>query len=87
MIEVEIYATGVRNLEKILELDHELEAVPGLRYKVDSNHDIVYLELDEPTITFREMRAIFVKLGLEPRFVGAIPPELRPRTKTQPLAI
>ena len=33
------------------------------------------------------MRAIFVKLGLEPRFVGAIPPELRPRTKTQPLAI
>ena len=81
MIEVEIYATGVRNLEKILELDHELEAVPGLRYKVDSNHDIVYLELDEPTITFREIRSHFIKRGLEPRFVGAIPAELRPRSK------
>ena len=37
MIEIEIYAAGVRNLEKILELDHELEAVPGLRY----NHFIL----------------------------------------------
>src|SRR5437016_1525846 len=56
MIELEVYAAGVRDLNKILELDHQLEAVPGLRYKVDSNHDIVYLELDEPTITFRELR-------------------------------
>jgi hypothetical protein len=40
MIELEIYAPGVRTLEKILELDHELEALPGLRYKVDPNHDI-----------------------------------------------
>jgi hypothetical protein len=68
-------------------LDHELEAIPGLRYKVDSNHDIVYLELDEPTITFREVRAIFKKLGLDPRFIGAIPAELRPKTKTQPLNV
>ena len=83
MIELEVYAAGVRDLNKILELDHQLEAVPGLRYKVDGNHDIVYLELDEPTITFRENRSIFFKLGLEPRFVGAIPPELRPRSKTQ----
>ena len=59
MIELEVYAAGVRDLNKILELDHQLEAVPGLRYKVDSNHDIVYLELDEPNITFREIRAIF----------------------------
>ena len=87
MIELEVYAAGVRDLNKILELDHELEAVPGLRYKVDSNHDIVYLELDEPpAITFREIRGIFVKLGLEPRFVGAIPPELRPRSKTELLS-
>ena len=85
MIELEVYASGVRDLNKILELDHQLEAVPGLRYKVDSNHDIVYLELDEPNITFREISAGFVKLGLEPRFVGALPPELRPRAKTQPL--
>ena len=87
MIDLEVYAAGVRNLEKILELDHEFEAVPGLRYKVDSNHDLVYLELDEPTVTFREIRAIFRKLGLEPRFVGAIPQELRPKTKTQLLSV
>ena len=51
MIEVEIYAAGVRQLEKILELDHEFETVPGLRYKVDSNHDIVYLDFEEPTLS------------------------------------
>lgn len=86
MIELEVYAAGVRDLNKILELDHQLEAVAGLRYKVDSNHDIVYLELDEPSITVREIRSIFSKLGLEPRFVGEIPPELRPRSKTQLLS-
>ncbi len=59
-------------MEKILELDHELEAVPGLRYKVDSNHDIVYLEFDEPTMTIQEIRSVFRKLGLEPRIVGAV---------------
>lgn len=86
MIELEVYAAGVRDLNKILELDHELETIAGLRYKIDSNHDLVYLELDEePTITFREIRAIFRKLGLDARFIGAIPPELRPKTKTQPL--
>jgi hypothetical protein len=87
MIELEVYAAGVRDLSKILELEHELEAIAGLRYKVDSNHDLVYLELDEPTITFREIRAIFRRLSLDPRFVGAIPPELRPRNKTQPLNV
>jgi hypothetical protein len=88
MIELEVYAAGVRDLNKILELDHELEAIAGLRYKVDSNHDLVYLELDEgPTITFREIRAIFRRLGLDPRFVGAIPPELRPKSKTQLMSV
>jgi hypothetical protein len=87
MIELEVYAAGLRDLSKILELDHELEAIAGLRYKVDSNHDIVYMELEEPTITFREIRAIFKKLGLDPRFIGAIPPELRPKTKTQLLNV
>ena len=85
MIELEVYAAGVRNLEKILQLDHELEAVPGLRYKVDSNHDIVYLEFDEPTFTVQEVRQIFRKLALEARIVGSIPPELNPKNKTQPI--
>jgi len=47
---------------------------------------IVYLELDAPTVTLRELRGIFSKLGLEPRFVGAIPPELRSRSRTQRLS-
>lgn len=85
MIELEVYAAGVRNLEKILELDHELEAVPGLRYKVDSNHDIVYLEFEEPALTVQEIRGIFRKLGLEARIVGSVPPELNPKSKTQPI--
>ena len=87
MLELEVYAAGVRDLNKIMELDMELEAVPGLRYKVDRNHDIVYMELDGPTVTFREIRSIFRKLGLEPKFVGAIPAELRPKTKTQLLEL
>jgi hypothetical protein len=87
MIELEVYAAGLRDLNKVLELDHQLEAIPGLRYKVDSNHDIVYLELEGPTITFREIRAMFKKLDLDPRFIGAIPPELRPKTKTQLLSV
>lgn len=83
MLELEVYAAGVRDLNKILELDHELETIAGLRYKVDRNHDLVYLEIEEPTVTFRELRAIFRKLHLEPRFIGSIPPELRPKIKTQ----
>ena len=87
MIELEVYAAGIRDVDKILLLDHELEAVPSLHYKVDSNHDIVYLDFDEPTLTIQEVRAIFRKLGLEPRIVGAVPPDLNPKTKTQPLRV
>ena len=87
MLELEVYAAGVRDMDKILELDHELETIAGLRYKVDRNHDVVYLELEEPTVTFREIRSIFRRLGLDPRFVGSIPNELRPKTKTQPLTV
>jgi hypothetical protein len=87
MLELEVHAVGLRDLNKILELDYQLDAIPGLHYRVDRNHDLVYLELDQPTRTFREIRAIFRKLGLDPCFVGAIPPELRPKTKTQPLNV
>jgi hypothetical protein len=87
MIELEVYAAGLRNLNKIMELDHQLAAIAGLRYKVDSNHDLVYFELDEPTVSISQIRALFVKLGLDPRFIGAIPPELRPKSKTEPLSV
>jgi hypothetical protein len=61
--------------------------ISELRYKVDRNHNLVYLELNQPTITFREIRGIFRKLALDPHFIGAIPAELRPKTKTQPLDV
>jgi hypothetical protein len=85
MIELEVYAAGLRNLDIILELDRQLETVAGLRYKVDRNHDLVYFELEEADITLRELRAMFRKSGLEPRFIGAIPEELRDRSKTERL--
>ena len=87
MLELEVYAAGLRDLDKILELDQQLSSVPGLRYKVDRNHNLVYLELGQPTITFREIRAIFRNLALDPRFIGAVPAELRPKTKTRPLDV
>ena len=87
MFEVEIYARGLREMGKILELDRQLVEIVGLRYKVDTNHDIVYLEFDEPTLSVREIRAIFINLGLQPLFIGAIPPELQSRTKTERLSV
>src|SRR5512132_25141 len=86
MFEVEIYARGLREMGNILELDRQLVEIAGLRYKMDTNHDIVHLEFDEPTLSIREIRAIFLKLGLEPLIIGAIPPELHSRTKTERLS-
>ena len=87
MFEVEIYARGLREMENVLELDRQLVQIAGLRYKLDTNHDIIYLEFDEPTLSIREIRAIFLKLGLEPLIIGAIPPELHSRTKTERLSV
>ena len=88
MIELEVYATGVRDLDKIMQLDHSLETVPGLRYKVDSNHDIVYMEFDEPpSMTTGAIREAFFRIGLRTRFVGAVSAEMRPKTKTQRLRV
>lgn len=56
MMELEVYVAGLRDLNKILELDRQLEAIGGLRYKVDSNNDLVYLGAINP-------RSTFVKFG------------------------
>ena len=86
MFKVEIYARGLREMENVLELDRQLVEIVGLRYKMDANHDIVYLEFDKPTLSIREIRTIFLNLGLEPLFIGAIPTELQSRTKTERLS-
>lgn len=88
MIELEVYAAGVRDLDKIMQLDHLLEAVTGLRYKVDSNHDIVYMEFDEPVgLSSQEVREIFTRIGLKARVVGSVPGALGPKNKTQRLRV
>jgi len=80
MTELEIFAAGVRDLKVILELDHVLEGIPGLRYKIDRNHDIVYFECDQPKFNVQEILGAFQRLGLEPRVVGGIPKELNKKT-------
>jgi hypothetical protein len=47
MFEVEIYARGLPEMGNVLELDRQLVEIAGVRSKVDTNHDIVYLEFDE----------------------------------------
>ena len=64
MFEVEIYARGLREMENILELDRQLVEIAGLRYKMDTNHDIVYLEFDEPTLSIREFARFSSSLAL-----------------------
>ena len=41
------------------------------------------IELEAYALGLRETLGILPKLELEPRFVDAMPPELRPRSKTR----
>ena len=68
MFEVEIYARGLREMGKILELNRRLVEIAGLRYKMDTNDDIVYVEFDEPTLSVREILAISPNLDLKTAF-------------------
>ncbi len=70
MIELEVYAAGLRAPDKLMGLDLELGAIPGLRYKVDTLHDVMFLEADGPGISIEGIRSIFNKLDLKARFVG-----------------
>ncbi len=83
MIELEVYAVGLREGDNIMRLDHELETLPGLRYQADPNHDIVYFEMDEPVISVKQLTDAFRRIDLEPRFVGEIPSELDTGSRTQ----
>ncbi len=83
MIELEVYAAGVRDPDKILELEHALEVLVGLRYKIDANHDVVYMDLDQPTVNLQELKDLFRRAGLNPKFVGSVPAEMTKKAKTQ----
>ena len=78
MIEVEIYAPGLRAESTLLQLRNQLDHFPKVRYKVDARHDLVYFEIDKPgDISQMEIHQIFDAIDLQPRFVGQIPEELR----------
>ena len=83
MVEIEVYAKGLRGPDKLLGLDLELGAIPGLRYKVDSLHDIIFLESDDPAISLEEIGSIFRKLDLQARFVGQTHSIAQSQTATQ----
>ena len=85
MLELAIYAPGVRKLDKILALELEFNSVQRLRYKIDSNQDIVYLELEEAAISISQIRSTFQNLGLNARIVGSVPPALALKGKTERL--
>lgn len=74
MYEIEFYAPGLRNTSRLRRFGQELETYPDIRYKVDTNHDIVYFEFDEPDVTsYSELRSFFRAAGLVPRLVGEKP--------------
>jgi hypothetical protein len=83
MREVEIYASGVRQPEKILGLALELDVLPNLSYKVDTNHDVVFLEFTGSVPSASTLGAVFERIGLKALFVGEPPPEATPLKKTQ----
>ncbi len=87
MIELEVYAAGLRNIDKILELDHLLRRPSrGCATKWIAITISFIWKWKRPGLPLRELRAMFRKIGLEPRFIGAVPDELRAKSKTQPLA-
>ncbi|MEZ5386021.1 MAG: hypothetical protein R3F13_10955 [Prosthecobacter sp.] len=78
MIEVEIYAPGLRADSSMIQLRNQMDQFPRVRYKIDARHDLVYLEIDTPgDINLQEIHEVFESIGLVPRFVGQIPDELR----------
>ncbi len=87
MMELEAYAAGLRDLNKILELDHQLEAIAGLRYRVDSNNDLVYFRVDKPCSTFVKFGRCSSGSDSTHALSVPIPPALRPKSKTKPLGV
>jgi hypothetical protein len=86
MVELEVYAAGLRSPDKMMGLALELDAIPELRYKVDTNHDIVYLEFGGEPLSLADITAIFNKLELKARFVGVMSPAIKKGKKTQRIA-
>ncbi len=77
MTELLVYAPGLRLEERIMQLGHQMDILAA-RYKVDAPHDMVYFEIEDPTkITLHQVSELFESIGLQPRFVGQVPAELK----------
>lgn len=86
MIEVEVYARGLRKEENLLQLRQQMDLLPKVRYKIDLEHDVVYFEIDDPLLASQQqLDDVFVAIGLVPRFVGEIPEALKRGNQTSRL--
>jgi hypothetical protein len=83
MIELEVYAKGLRATKYLVELRGQMDMLPKVRYKIDVRHDLVYFEIDHPEeVSVKQIHCLFTDIGLNPRFVGQIPDSLRPDGET-----
>ena len=74
MIELEIYAPGLRDDTILMQFRDQMDLLPKVRYKVDTHHDLVYFEIAEAGITsLDELTETFTNVGLAPRIVGQVP--------------
>ena len=48
MIELEVYAKGLRKEQHILERTNQINMLPRARDKIDSHHHLVYFEIYDP---------------------------------------
>jgi len=74
MFELEIYAPGLRQDSMLMEFSSQMDFQPHVRYKIDTHHDLVYFEIDDPSlVSLDELTATFTSIGLTPRIVGQVP--------------
>jgi hypothetical protein len=87
MIELEVYAKGLRATRYLMELRSQMDMLPKVRYKIDERHDLVYFEIDDPQeVSLKQIDLLFSNIGLRPRFVGQVPDNLRPSDQTARLS-
>lgn len=67
---MQIYAKGLRSPGKLSELQGALAAIPGLRFRVDAPHDVIFFESDSPGLSPEAVSRIFDRIGLQARFVA-----------------
>ena len=85
MTEILVYAPGLRSEEKLMQFHHQTDMLAA-RCKVDAAHDMVYFEIDDPEkVSLKQFTDLFEDIGLVPRLVGHIPPEIRRGDTTERL--